>query len=479
MSKYQAHPGKEPRFVAGFDSASVMVKSLGAFLRGHDFSGVGVMPNSQWAGDVINALPLSFKKVSYSRSGIFDAIPAKDIPKIDTEELAKWVTQLFPERKYPAIMIGSSNGALTHVAAALQIPWLPQTFLIPVRKPQNLHIDQPKQYMQWGYPYGEELLRLNPGIELHHMTDPNQDRLHLKTMTYFRIKKRRLGVWYEYFLKQNLTPGGTIIVNECTCPWPARALNDRHYFQFGGTGGASPKEYYQGSDRVTDLLRRHKSPYDHWDAPEPTGEYPEAEWGFAPQLLDDLERFARENGFRVQRIRFSDMHDVSGLTADMYRSWYRQRNMPANRLLVESFALLTPYWTLRTGSVPYWLVFNTDPSADRLEKYLQNSDFYDQRYLMLLSHGTEGIGLTPIERWRMILDSEKNAGEFIGTKPKEYPFDFGVYARYNHALQNTVSARYPIAPMSLAWFEEYMRNHADQHKVSWSAVSGAEAPAED
>ncbi|MEQ9443290.1 MAG: hypothetical protein RIG62_29905 [Cyclobacteriaceae bacterium] len=471
MSKYQALDGQEPRFVASFDSASIMVKSLAAFLNGHDFSGLGVMPNSQWAGDSLNTLPTSVKKVLYSKSGVFDAIPPKDIGKIDTEELAKWVTQLFPERKYPAVMVGSSNGALTHMAAALNIPWLPQTFLIPVQIPHDFPVDVPKQYMRWAYPYGEELLRLNPGIELHHMTDPNQDRLHLLAMTYFRIKKRRLGVWYEYFLKQHLEPGGTIIVNECTRSWPAKALNDRHFFQFGGTGGASPEEYYQGSERVSEFLRQQQSPFVKWDAPEPTGEYPEAEWGFAPQLLDDIERFARENGFRVQRIQFEEMQDISGLTAELYRNWYRERNMPANRLLIESFALLTPYWALRTGSVPYWMVFNTAPSADALESYLQKADPYDQRYLMLLSHGTEGIGLAPIERWQRMLHDGQNAGEFVGTETKKYPYDFGVYARYNQALQEAVSARYPIATMPLSWFESFMHRHASNYGVTWSDAS--------
>ena len=41
-----------------------------------------------------------------------------------------------PDGRYPAVMIGSSNGALTHLAAACGVPWLPQTVLVPVRRPR-------------------------------------------------------------------------------------------------------------------------------------------------------------------------------------------------------------------------------------------------------------------------------------------------------------------------------------------------------
>jgi hypothetical protein len=51
-------------------------------------------------------------------------------------------------------------------------------------------------------------------------------------------------------------------------------------------------------------------------------------------------------------------------TADLYRQWYEERGLPTNRLLVESFILIEPWWALRTGSVAFWMVFNMEPSAD-------------------------------------------------------------------------------------------------------------------
>ena len=77
-----------------------------------------------------------------------------------------------------------------------------------------------------------------------------------------------------------------------------------------------------------------------------------------------MERFARERGYRVRRIVFEEPEHPSPLVADLYRRWYEERGLPANRLLIESFILLEPYWALRTGSVPFWTKFNMEPDLE-------------------------------------------------------------------------------------------------------------------
>ncbi|MBB4917237.1 hypothetical protein FHS44_004345 [Streptosporangium saharense] len=62
-------------------------------------------------------------------------------------------------------------------------------------------------------------------------------------------------------------------------------------------------------------------------------------------------------------MRFTEPEDLSPVVADLYRDWYQRRDPPADRLLAECFLFLEPWWTLRSGSVPYWMVFNTDPPA--------------------------------------------------------------------------------------------------------------------
>lgn len=99
------------------------------------------------------------------------------------------------------------------------------------------------------------------------------------------------------------------------------------------------------------------APRTSWDSPEPTGESPEAEWGFEPELRGDVERIAQERGYRVRRIVFDEPEQVSPLVADLYHWWYAQRRIIARRLLVECFLMMEPFWTLRTASIPFWLTF--------------------------------------------------------------------------------------------------------------------------
>src|SRR5205085_1591445 len=156
---------------------------------------------------------------------------------------------------------------------------------------------------------------------------------------------------------------------------PVRILppGDRHEsVRLRALGGATPDEYVHGGPRVDEYLQRYGLPRESWAAPTPDGERPEAEWGFEPALRDDLERLARRHGYQLRRLLFPDPELLSPLVADLYRWWHRQRGLEANRLLVESFILMEPWWTLRTGAVPFWMTFNTTPSADRLTQYLDD-----------------------------------------------------------------------------------------------------------
>lgn len=179
----------------------------------------------------------------------------------------------------------------------------------------------------------------------------------------------------------------------------------------------------------------------------------DAEWGFAEPLGADVDRMARRLGARVRRIVFREPEDLSPLVADLYRSWYEERGLPADRLLVESFFLLDPWWALRTGCVPFWMKFNMEASAEALERYLDRAGPFAEIHLMLFSHGTESIGLAPIERWRALAARATRHGRLAGIYERAFPRDFGVFARYHDALRE-IPSRFPIpAPLSLAAVE--------------------------
>lgn len=290
----------------------------------------------------------------------------------------------------------------------------------------------------------------------------------IQCMSYFRIKRLVLGRAYEEFIRKSLEPGGTILVVECGLKWPTTALDARYFFQFGALGGATPEEYHKGSERVEDYLARYGSHRRRWDPPAPDGLRPEAEWGFEPRLGEDVERFARANGFRVRRVRFHEPEDASPLVADFYRSWNRSRKIQGSRLLIESFIVMEPYWAARTGSVPFWMVFNKRPSAEALEKYLDGTDPFDEMYLMLFSHGVDSVGLASIEEWRSLLRRARRRGELVGVDEKAYPRDFAVFVRYCYDLQRKIAARYPLpGPLMLERLDRFLRETAGRYAVQW------------
>jgi hypothetical protein len=339
---------------------------------------------------------------------------------------------------------------------------LPQTLLLPLRERQ-VPVDDPLRAAHAFDPVARVLLAGNPDLVLHHMHDPNQDRLTLRRLAYFRVKRTRLGPAYERFITQTLTPGGVLFIVECTKTWPTTRIGERHVFQFGAVGGMPPQEYHDGGPRVADYLRRYRTGRTSWHAPAPNAQSPEAEWGFEPALREDITAFARRHGYQVRRLVFDDPQDLSPLVSDLYRWWYRQRGLPGDRLLVDSFILLEPHWALRTGCTPYWTTFPVQPCADALADYLERCDTYAFIHLTLFCHGVESVGLTTADQWHTLLRRAGVAGSFTGVAPERYPRDLATLFAYQRAVR-AIPARHPIPrPLPLEAFDTFLTEHRHRH----------------
>ena len=462
---------KTPGYVANFDSATAMLRATAAYLRGEDFPALGALPRAlvpamRPVTAAVNALPRRLREEVYARASSSEAIRPSELGLVSAEGVARWMVGEYPKRRYPAAAVGSSGGALVHLYAALGIPWLPQTFLVPVKN-EGLPVDEPRASMERGERHAPALLEANPELVLHHMHDPNQDRLTLSGMAYFRVKRTCLGGAYERFLEETLEPGGTIFLVECRRSWPTTRVGERHVFQHGALGGATEEEFFRGGGRVADYLARYGSYRRRWDPPEPDGESPEAEWGFERALGEDAERFARARGYRVRRVLFDEPEHPSPFVAELYRGWYRRRGLPANRLLVESFIFMEPYWALRTGSVPFWMKFNMEPSLEWIEDYLDGADPYDEIRMMLFSHGVEAVGLPSIERWKDVLRRARGRGTFVGVDERKFPRDFASQVRY-HAELKKLQPRHPMPePLALRELDDFLERFGGRYPVRW------------
>jgi hypothetical protein len=84
-------------------------------------------------------LPWPVVRQVYTRVGASEAVVPDRLADVDLDAVAGWLTEGYPPRRYPAALVGSSNGALAHLAAALQVPWLPGTVLVPVARTGDPH----------------------------------------------------------------------------------------------------------------------------------------------------------------------------------------------------------------------------------------------------------------------------------------------------------------------------------------------------
>ncbi|MEU6089762.1 hypothetical protein ABZ865_23720 [Streptomyces sp. NPDC047085] len=443
---------KASRTVAAFDSATGMLRALSRFLTGRDVPAIGSLPAalepplSGLLGS-LNHLPTAVQERVYAVSGWAEAVPMRRAGEVSSPALAEWITGHYPRRRYPVVFVGSANGALIHLAAALDAAWLPQTLLVPVRR-HHVAPDDARGDLAAARDAGRALLAANPDLVLHHMHDPNQDRLMIAGMTYFRVKWHRLPEAYRRFIGERLAPGGLLVAVDCTLGWPTTTVDDRYVFQFGALGDATPEEYHRGGPRVADLLARYDAPARRWDPPAPDGDSPEAEWGTQRALLDDLSAHARRNRLRLDVLRFDTPERLSPAVADLYRATYAERGVPTGRLLVDSFLLLDPWQTLRTGSVPYWSVFGTEASRAGLEHYLDTTDPYDEIRVLLFNHGTDSIGLAGSEDWRRTAARARKIGILTGVDAAAYPRDFASLIRSHQALSR-IRSRSPL-PLPLA-----------------------------
>lgn len=435
----EAHP-------ADFDSATAMTAATARFLAGRDFPILG-KPYGRMLRPLlvaVNQLPGPARRWLYRVGSGREGLPPEVVGAVDGEALARQVVARYPLRRYPGVLVGSTPGSAVHLAAALAMPVLPQTLLLPVAHPK-LALDDPRADIEAVRPAAEALLARNPDLVVHHMADPSNDRLTLAKFSYFRVKRTALGPTYERFLAERVEPGGTVVLVDSRHRWPTTRLGDRYLFQFGGVGGLTPDEYLHGSDRVRRFLTEQGAPVTAWDPPAPDAERPEAEWGFDPALGDDVARVAARLGLRVVRIAFDHADDLSGLVAEVYRRWYRRLGRPDDRLFVESFVLLDPYWVLRAGAVPYWVTFNAEPGVSRLEAYLDGTRPYSVIEATLVSNGTRTVDLAGPDRWQAVFARATGHGGLSGVDPDRFPSDLAVFARYRDALRRA-RPRWPLPP---------------------------------
>lgn len=449
VNRVLANFGWTPKHVAAIAPSTILPQTLAAFLRAHDsFVWDGCQLGRSVGRTTLSLLPAKPRSRLYQRGVRLDAAPERSLQSFRSETVARWTVRLYPRRPYPVVLIGPSNGAAIHLAAALKAPLLPQDFALSVRR-CGLHPDEPARSLEAGRTAARKLLAAAPNTHIHQVHDPVQRRLACAEALHFRCKRLTLGPAYEQFLMQQLEPGGTLVVVDCGFAWPSIQLGERHFFQHGTFGGLSPADYYGDGPEVRAFLRAQNTSLDRWELPAPDGERTEAEWGYAPELTRDVLRFADRHGYRVDRLHFQHPEHLSPWIADLYREHVVRSSGAPDRLIIESDLMTDPWCVHRTGSVPFWTASTGVASASAVDAYLDSVEAFEELRATLPSNGVEAPSIPPIERWREILRRARGAYGFLGVREEDYPADFAVYLRYHDALKRLPDAPGPVR--SLSW----------------------------
>jgi hypothetical protein len=417
--------------VASFDSATVLHAGLAAALRGLPFPHLGNNAAAGAAVRVAGRLPWPMLRTLYTRLGAAEGIPPDRLGDVDLGAVAQWLTDGLPRRRYPAALIGSTNGALVHLAAAMQVPWLAGTVLIPVDRVADPQ--RPVDALRFGKRHAPALLAANPDVVLHHMHDQIQDELMVARMTYFRTKWRELPAAYARFLADCLAPGAPVLLAEDRSSWPVVRVAERHVFQPGAQGGCRPEDY---------LRRPH--------TPRPDGEAAEAEWGAEPGLGAAVERWCAEHGHPLIRISYPDPQAPAHAVAGALRAWYRERGEPDDRLLVSSFVLADPWRTINAGVVPYWTFFSVQPALRAFAEHLRTTEPYRRIDIMLFQHGVWSAGIATPPEWLHTARTTGATARLLAQDPDRFPHDIASLGRYGRALAALPPARTAWSPLDVA-----------------------------
>lgn len=414
--------------VASFDSATVLHAGLAAALHGKPFPHLGHSASAAAAVRAAGRLPWTLLRPIYTRFGAAEGLDPARLGDIDLATVAEAFADGYPRRRYPAVLIGSSNGALTHLAAAAQVPWLPGTVLVPVARVGDPH--RPIDAFRFGARHAPALLHRNPDVDLHHMHDQNQDELMVARMTYFRVKWRGLPEAYERFLTDRLSPAGPVVLIEDRSTWPVTRIGERHVFQAGAQGGLDPSGY---------LARSH--------TPRPNDEAAEAEWGAAPSFGTAVQAWCAANGHPFVRVRYRGPQSAAAAVADTLRGWYRRRAEDADRLLVPSFVLSDPWRCVTTATVPYWTFFSVQPALRALQEYLAGADRYSDVGIMCFQHGVHSLGIASPQEWLDVARRSGARAHLVGVDASRFPHDIGALGRYGAELARLPNARHPWSPL--------------------------------
>jgi hypothetical protein len=294
------------------------------------------------------------------------AIPLSRVADVRADEVASWMVGAYPDRRYPAVVIGSPHAGALHLAAAMGAPWLPAGFRVSAQNGDR-DVRHPRAALHTGRPVAAQLLDGEPDVAVYQRCEPFD---YGSTLDFY-LKWTALPAAVRRFLADRLTADATVLLVRDCRDWPAVRLDDGYSFAVGSTGSGMAWPDYCRQLRETDRDLGEAA----WAVPSPPESGLDAELGVHPGLLSDLRQWScHDGGRRLRVVATTDPCALSAAVADIYRSWLRGAGKTGNRLVVGCGVLLDPWHVLRAGLVPYWSAQPARDDVEALEYWLAGSE---------------------------------------------------------------------------------------------------------
>jgi hypothetical protein len=357
----------------------------------------------------------------------YDADRATDV---SVDALAEWCIDQYPDdgSRYPAIVIGSPNGAVAHLAALLGAPFLTTSFGLAFRH-DTVDPDDLAAYRRTSLGTARRILAANAEHEVEIVChyDPIHDRSIVQVADFLRIKLHDLPVCYRTFVSDRLAPDGSLILVECAYLWPQIALDERIFLQIGGLGAIEPEAYLE-----------------RWAVDGRTSARRESEWGCPEPFADAVDTYAEAHGVDVLEIRFDHPAEYSLLAYDAYLACDGVRRQ---RLLIDTFNHQNPRTNIQTGIPGLWLPFNTEDGLALAERALWDTAL-DTVYLAPLPSFSRSPDTAALDAWMKLLAAHGTVA-FVGVRSDKYPADPLAPYRFSRDLRSLRTALTLDEPLHL------------------------------
>ncbi|MEV4639907.1 hypothetical protein AB0J80_21425 [Actinoplanes sp. NPDC049548] len=356
------------------------------------------------------------------RDAYVEATPIDEVFRLDASAVAAWITGRYPQRTYPGVLLGSVHGAVAHLAAVLDVPWLPSGFTVSVPWLGG-RVGDGEGALDWGAFVAERILAGNPDVTVRQVHDPMQRGALCGSTLTLHVRWTRLPEAYREFLATHLAPGGIALALRDLRNWPVLELAPRHSFQIGSPVSGRPADDYTMDNPSFRRLLAGLSE-NQWSVPPDPGPSRYAELTGEPGFDQDLRRC----GSPAHRVLYPSPSVLSAFTADLHRQWWGTEGRAADRCVVETGSFIDPWHVLSAGLVPYWCESAAQRAVDAAGWWLAGSEAFDEVAVLPQPPGVRSETYATAPLWRSL-------AAFAGTRPH---------------VDKLAMTRYPMLPMAAA-----------------------------